>query len=301
MAMISLEMQKITAAARRSDCAFAVVPWGGGSMINPIKSNSQIHPVPGSSSSGSWAKQNGILVFENVKRTPQGFTIDEDEKLSGIFTQLDYRNTPGTGGKTFIAKAYCPLQYAPDITSTSYLDMAGFGYDIIAQGVASYWKNGYVYQSTSPTHPGVKYQCFHLAVWDYSLKKYYPYITCNVILYYGSSPRSFSVYVKNIPRSELFDRFNVFAMQFIPAAETEDDISQLKLFFNGNLVGSSNWVTSGTAPQWYSAADDQCGLHPTMSVCANTTLERTARHTVSWAMGFDSVLTEDEIMDLSTV
>lgn len=101
MALSSYPMQ----AALRPDCMLAVFPFCGGSVINPLHSGSALYPKQINQTDGSYAVQHGLLEYDNVKITPDGFAAEDPQKQCHIYTPLDFRDN--CTSKTFIARVYC--------------------------------------------------------------------------------------------------------------------------------------------------------------------------------------------------
>ena len=100
--------------ASRDDCLIALFGNCGGSVLNHMRENSAVCPVPGSAEDGSWAVRNGVISPLRLKITENGFEdADPNDGLpiSGnthqprIVTQLDFRNNRTS--KTFVVKALC--------------------------------------------------------------------------------------------------------------------------------------------------------------------------------------------------
>ena len=66
----------------------------------------KLFPIYNQQISDSWAERNGLLIYENMKITDQGFTPINLDATAGITTQIDLRGN--TTNKTFVVKAMCP-------------------------------------------------------------------------------------------------------------------------------------------------------------------------------------------------
>ena len=300
MAMITQEMQKIMTFANRRTCVMAVVPWGGGCWPVLIQKGQYANPEPGSADSGSWAVKNGLLKFENIKRTPEGFTVDKSNELSGIYTKLDFRETTILLSRTFLVKAMCPWQ-AGEVSDSN----ASWGYDLISQGIGSYYKDG-VLSDNSVTYSGLKKQCFNLSVWGYNQDSAAPRYTGMLVFESPDVERAYaSRCMKEMSRNDLFDRFNVFAMKIVAPKYTLDtssvDCPMVYTYLNGELIGSGKGdAQANVFWQWSTPKDSDMGLHPTVGVCVNNFKNTTAKHVVQWALGFNNALSDEEIKELST-
>ena len=99
MALSNYLLQRV----RLPDCLFALLPCGGGCVINPLKLGSDIYPEFGSSDQDSWAERNGLITTSNITIKDNAFTAADPTRSAAIKTQLNMQNN--STAKTFIARA----------------------------------------------------------------------------------------------------------------------------------------------------------------------------------------------------
>ena len=88
---------------RQEDCLLALLPCSGGSVINPLKSGSNMYPEFNKSDQHSWAERNGLITTNNIIIKDNVFTAADPTRLASIKTNLNMHNN--NTSKTFIAQA----------------------------------------------------------------------------------------------------------------------------------------------------------------------------------------------------
>ena len=89
--------------------------------------------APSGSGSGTWEERTGLLAFTNITAGGGVFRAENDAKVAGINTPLDFRGN--TTSKTFIARAFCP---AHDPASEKLYIHPFFGQGQISSGATAW-------------------------------------------------------------------------------------------------------------------------------------------------------------------
>ena len=250
-------MSALSQIAKDPSCLLAVDALQGGRWLSCIKPEGVQPAVP--SGEGTWEERTGLLAFTNITAGGGVFRAENDAKIAGIATPLDFRGN--TTSKTFIVRAFCPA-HDPD-SNRLYL------HPLIGQGNIGTGATGFT---------------FHLSVREdrqSGLIQVYPVVSNGRVFH--------SAYAD---ASELLDSWHAFAFSIEHLPES----TVLRSFVDGAQVGSSSapafaWGT----PTATTAQETTVGIRrdPNASFHAGS-LTR-----ISSALIFDRALTQPEIAAIS--
>ena len=250
-------MSALSQIAKDPSCLLAVDALQGGRWLSILKPEGVQPAAP--SGEGTWEERTGLLAFTNITAGGGVFRAENDAKVAGIATPLDFRGN--TTSKTFIVRAFCPA-HDPD-SNRLYL------HPLIGQGNIGTGATGFT---------------FHLSVREdrqSGLIQVYPVVSNGSVFY--------SAYAD---ASELLDSWHVFAFSIEHLPES----TVLRSFVDGAQVGSSSapafaWGT----PTATTTQETTVGIRrdPNSSYYAGS-LTR-----ISAALIFDRALTQPEIAAIS--
>ena len=250
-------MSALSQIAKDPSCLLAVDALQGGRWLSCIKPDGVQPAAP--SGEGTWEERTGLLAFTNITATGGVFRAENDAKVAGINTPLDFRGN--TTSKTFIVRAFCP---AHDPNAGRF-----FLHPLIGQGNAG---------------SGATAFTFHFSIREdrqSGLIRVYPVVS-NGSVYYAAYADA----------SELLDSWHVFAF----SVEHLPESTVLRSFVDGAQVGSSsNPAFAWGTPTATTAQETTVGIRrdPNMSFYAGSLTK------VSSALIFDRALTQPEIAAIS--
>ena len=250
-------MSALSQIAKDPSCLLAVDALQGGRWLSILKPEGVQPAAP--SGEGTWEERTGLLAFTNITAGGGVFRAENDAKVAGIATPLDFRGN--TTSKTFIVRAFCPA-HDPD-SNRLYL------HPLIGQGNIGTGATGFT---------------FHLSVREdrqRGMIQLYPAVSNGTVFYSAFADAS-----------ELFDSWHVFAFSIEHLPES----TVLRSFVDGVQVGSSSapafaWGT----PTATTTQETTVGIRrdPNSSYYAGS-LTR-----ISAALIFDRALTQPEIAAIS--
>lgn len=124
-------MSALSQIAKDPSCLLAVDALQGGRWLSILKPEGVQPAAP--SGEGTWEERTGLLAFTNITAGGGVFRAENDAKVAGIATPLDFRGN--TTSKTFIARAFCP---AHDPASEKLYIHLFFGQGAIERGTSFY-------------------------------------------------------------------------------------------------------------------------------------------------------------------
>lgn len=124
-------MSALSQIAKDPSCLLAVDALQGGRWLSCIRPGGVQPSAP--SGEGTWEERTGLLAFTNISAGGGVFRAENDAKIAGITTQLDFRGN--TTSKTFIARAFCP---AHDPASEKLYIHPFFGQGQISSGATAW-------------------------------------------------------------------------------------------------------------------------------------------------------------------
>ena len=250
-------MSALSQIAKDPSCLLAADALQGGRWLSCIKPDGVQPSAP--SGEGTWEERTGLLAFTNITAGGGVFRAENDARVAGIATPLDFRGN--TTSKTFIVRAFCPA-HDPD-SNRLYL------HPLIGQGNIGTGATGFT---------------FHLSVREdrqSGLIQVYPVVSNGSVFY--------SAYAD---ASELLDSWHVFAF----SVEHLPESTVLRSFVDGAQVGSSsNQAFAWGTPTATTTQETTVGIRrdPNSSYYAGSLTK------VSAALVFDRALTQPEIAAIS--
>lgn len=250
-------MSALSQIAKDPSCLLSVDALQGGRWLSILKPDGVQPAVP--SGEGTWEARTGLLAFKNITAGGGVFRAENDAKVAGIATPLDFRGN--TTSKTFIVRAFCPA-HDPD-SNRLYL------HPLIGQGNIGTGATGFTFQLSIREDR------------QRGMIQLYPAVSNGSVFY--------SAYAD---AGSLLNDWHVFAL----VVEHMPESTALRSFVDGVQVGSSSapafaWGT----PTATTTQETTVGIRrdPNASYYAGN-LTR-----ISAALIFDRALTQPEIAAIS--
>ena len=229
---------KIIRAAARPDCLLAFFTCYQGMLLNPLISNTNMYPVPGSNTEGSWAYRNGLFQMTNITFSADGANSVNPNNLANLNFPLDLQGN--NRNKTFIVRAYCPKNQADSLKV----------HPLISQG----------------QHTGIiSGQVFHFSLWEYP--------TSANLRGYANTGQASLVGGSSKFENHEFNQFHTFAMT---VSFNSNATVKIQIFMNGSLrasfVGNGTSFATITTPSTIIPNNLAVRLDTTVKYIANNTV-----------------------------
>lgn len=253
-------MSALSQIAKDPSCLLAVDALQGGRWLSILKPEGVQPAAP--SGEGTWEERTGLLTLTNITTSGGVFRAENDSKVSGINTPLDFRGN--TTSKTFIVRAFCP---AHDPASEKLYIHPFFGQGLVSGSSSQY--------------------TFQFSLWEDRRAGYN--IHLRSVVSAGTT-----VYEANVRNAEPYlEQWYTYAM----VVDYRGDNCYIHTFVDGTMIAER--TVSGT-PVWNTPAATTT-QETTVSIRRdpNSSYYAGSLTKVSAALIFDRALTQPEIAAIS--